>query len=90
VRGDSELVINQVKGIYHTKHPKLRVYRNLVLELLEEFSKYDLSAIPREQNQIAHVLATSASAFKIPIFPNKKYKIEVKHRLTVPDNIKYW
>jgi hypothetical protein len=35
-------------------------------------------------------LATSASAFKIPIFPNEKYEIEVKHRLAVPDNIKYW
>jgi hypothetical protein len=35
-------------------------------------------------------LATSASVFKIPIFPNRKYDIEVKHRPTVPDNIKYW
>jgi len=36
------------------------------------------------------VLATLASIFKIPIFPNKKYEIEVKHRPTVPDNIKHW
>jgi hypothetical protein len=90
VHGDSELVINQVKGIYQSKHPRLRAYRNLVLDLLEEFSEYDLSAIPREKNQIVDALATSASVFKIPIFPNKKYEIEVKHRPTVPDNIKYW
>jgi hypothetical protein len=38
VHGDSELVINQVKGIYQSKHPRLRAYRNLVLDLLEEFS----------------------------------------------------
>jgi hypothetical protein len=52
--------------------------------------EYNLSAIPRGQHQIADALATSASIFKIPIFLNRKYEIEVKHRLTVPDNIKYW
>jgi ribonuclease HI len=38
VHGDSELVINQVKGIYQSKHPRLRAYRNLVLDIIEEFS----------------------------------------------------
>ena len=33
VHGDSKLVINQVKGIYQTNHPRLRVYRNLALGL---------------------------------------------------------
>jgi hypothetical protein len=46
--------------------------------------------IPRGHNHIADALATSTSVFKIPIFPNKGYEIEVKHRSTVPDNIKYW
>jgi hypothetical protein len=36
------------------------------------------------------VLATSASVFKIPIFPNKRYEIEVKHRPEVPNNIEHW
>jgi hypothetical protein len=35
-------------------------------------------------------LATSCFVFKIPIFPNRKYEIEVKHMPMVPDNIKYW
>jgi hypothetical protein len=35
-------------------------------------------------------LATSASVFKIPILPNKRYEIEVRHMPTVPDNIKQW
>ena len=34
VHKESELVINQVKGIYQSKHPTLRAYRNLVLGLL--------------------------------------------------------
>lgn len=37
VHGDSELIINQVKGIYQAKHPGLRAYRNIVLYFLEEF-----------------------------------------------------
>ena len=90
VHGDSELVINQVNGIYQSKHPRLRAYRNIVIDLLEEFSEYNLSKIPRGQNLIVDALATSAFVFKIPIFPNKKYDIEVKHRPTIPDNIKYW
>jgi hypothetical protein len=90
VQGDSELVINQVKGIYQSKHPRLRAYRNLVMDLLEEFLEYNLSTIPRGQNQIVDSLATSTSVFKIPIFPNKKYDIEVKHVPTMPNNIKYW
>jgi ribonuclease HI len=35
VHGDSEIIINQVKGIYQSKHPILRGHRNLVLDLLE-------------------------------------------------------
>jgi ribonuclease HI len=38
VHGDFELIINRVKGIYQAKHPRLREYRNIVLDLLEEFS----------------------------------------------------
>jgi ribonuclease HI len=90
VHGDYELVINQVKVIYQSKHPRLREYRNIVLELLEIFTEYNLSVIPRGQNLIVDALATSAFLFKIPIFPNRKYEIEVKHRPTVPNNINYW
>jgi hypothetical protein len=90
VHRDYELIINQIKGIYQAKHPRLRTYRNLVLDILEQFPEYNISVIPRGQNQTTDALATSASVFKIPIFPNKKYEIEVKNRPAVPDNIKYW
>lgn len=39
---------------------------------------------------IVDALATLASVLKIPIYPNRKYEIEFKHRLIVPDNVKYW
>ena len=47
VHGDSELIINKIKGIYQEKHPRLRAYRNLVLDLLEKFPEYNLSTIIR-------------------------------------------
>ena len=30
------------------------------------------------------------NTFRILIYPNTKYTIEVKHRLAIPDNVKYW
>jgi hypothetical protein len=90
VHQDIELIINQVKGVYQSNHPRLRAYRNLVMELLKAVLEYNLSVIPRGWNQIVDSLSTSASIFKIPIFPNRKYEVEVKHTLAVPDNIKYW
>ena len=89
IYGDSQLVINQVKGVYQTKHPRMRSYRNLVLELLENFTEFTFFFIPRDQNTIVDALDTSASVFKILIYPNKNYEIQVKHRPAIPDNIKY-
>jgi ribonuclease HI len=33
VFGDSELVVQQVKSIYQTKHPRMRAYKNIDLGL---------------------------------------------------------
>ena len=48
VQGDSKLVINQVKGTYQAKHPRMRAYRNVVLDFLENFPEFFFSLIPRE------------------------------------------
>ena len=37
VYGDSELVIKQVRGEYQAKHPRMRAYRNAVLDILNLF-----------------------------------------------------
>ena len=37
VHGYSKLIINQINGIYQAKPPRLRAYKNLVLEILEKF-----------------------------------------------------
>ena len=90
IYGDSELVINHVKGVYQAKHPRMGAYRNVVLDLLQDIQEYKFVTIPREHNVIADALVVSASLFKIPIYPNKKYEIQVKHMPAVPDNLKYW
>ena len=65
-------------------------YRNLALDILECFEEYQIFIIPRSQNVVADTFAVAASTFKIPLHPKTKYTIEVKHRPTIPDNIKYW
>ena len=87
---DFELVLKHVIGTYQAKHPKMRYYRNPVLNMLEGFKEYQIFVIPRSHNTIADAYAAAASTFSIPINPNKKYIIEVKHRLAIPDNVKYW
>jgi ribonuclease HI len=90
VRGDSKLIIKQIKGEYATKHPRLSAYRNVVLDALRCFTEVDLQAIPRGQNILADGLAMSAATCKIPFRSTRPYTIEVKCRPTIPDNIKYW
>lgn len=90
IYGDSELVIKQVIGTYKAKHERMRAYRKMVLDLLESFEEFQLLVIPRNQNHIADALAVATSVFKIPIYPNRRYQIEVKHRPSVPSNVKYW
>ena len=68
----------------------MRSYKNMVLELLEEFDEHTIWLIPREWNNIVDSLANSASLLKIGIYPNKRYEIQVKHRPSILDNVKNW
>ena len=68
----------------------MRDYRNLALDILECFEEYQIFIIPRSQNEIADTYAVVSSTFKIPIYPNTRYTIEVKHRPAIPGNVKYW
>lgn len=50
VRGDSLLVINQVKGTWEAKEPRLQVRRERVRELLRRFGSWQLTHHDREQS----------------------------------------
>ena len=60
VRGDSELIVNQVRGEYDTNNPQLRERRVTVLELLSGFEEWTLEHVPREVNDRADALANEA------------------------------
>lgn len=60
VRGDSELIVRQVRGEYDTTDPGLREYRVRVRTLLDSFEEWSLSHVPREINERADQRANEA------------------------------
>ncbi|WP_440771596.1 ribonuclease HI [Natronorubrum sp. DTA28] len=60
VRGDSELIVKQVRGEYDTNNPELREKRVTVHELLAAFDEWTLEHVPREVNDRADELANEA------------------------------
>ena len=55
--GDSQLVINQLIGLYEYKNNILRGYYDECQRLLKEFPHISLQHIPRAHNQEANLLA---------------------------------
>jgi len=60
IRGDSELIVKQVRGEWNTNEPTLRERRISVRELLREFDRWSLEHVPREINSRADDLANEA------------------------------
>ncbi|MDG5775867.1 ribonuclease HI [Haloarculaceae archaeon H-GB2-1] len=60
VRGDSELIVKQVRGEYDANDPTLREHRVTVRELLDRFDEWTLEHVPREINDRADELANAA------------------------------
>ena len=60
VRGDSELIVKQVRGEYDTNNPALREKRVTVHEHLAAFDEWTLEHVPREVNNRADGLANEA------------------------------
>ena len=60
VRGDSELIVRQVRGEYDTNDPGLRERRVRARELLDRFDRWSLTHVPREVNAHADDLANAA------------------------------
>ena len=60
VRGDSELIIKQVRGEWDANDPTLRERRVRVRELLARFDRWSLAHVPREINARADDLANEA------------------------------
>lgn len=90
IMGDFELIVKKIKGTYLTRDPRLGLYRGTVAEILNTFLETKLATIPRKNNMQAHSMAMFSSTCKFPFQPNHQYTAEVKHRPTIPDNLKNW
>lgn len=60
VRGDSELIVKQVRGEWNTNDPELRERRVRALELLSGFDRWSIEHVPREINSRADDMANEA------------------------------
>ncbi|UIP00231.1 ribonuclease HI family protein [Halobaculum sp. CBA1158] len=60
VRGDSQLVVKQVRGEWNANDPDLRERRVRARELLERFDRWSIDHVPRELNERADDLANEA------------------------------
>ncbi|MFD1570598.1 ribonuclease HI [Halorubrum laminariae] len=60
VRGDSELIVKQVRGEWNANDPELREKRVRVRELLDRFGRWSIGHVPREINARADDLANEA------------------------------
>jgi ribonuclease HI len=60
VRGDSQLIVRQVRGEWDTNDPELRERRVRVRELLDGFETWSIEHVPREINDRADELANEA------------------------------
>ncbi|MGM0604413.1 MAG: ribonuclease HI [Halobacteriota archaeon] len=60
LRGDSQLIVKQVRGEWRTNDPQLRERRVRVRELLSSFDRWSIAHVPREINERADNLANEA------------------------------
>ena len=60
VRGDSQLVVRQIRGEWETREPRLRVLGDEANELIEQFDAFEIEHVPRVENSVADSLVESA------------------------------
>jgi ribonuclease HI len=91
VKGDSDLVIQQLKNKFDCKSERLKGYRNAIWNLIDDLDAIDLIAIPREQNAKADELAVVASTLQLPDnLIDEHISVEVIFRPSVLNNMNHW
>lgn len=75
VRGDSQLVVNQIKGKWKVRAPRIVPLHQKVMSLVSKFKVIDIGWIPREQNKEADRLSNKAYQEAIDHNPALRKKI---------------
>jgi acyl dehydratase/ribonuclease HI len=60
VYSDSQLIVNQIKGLYKVKHPDLRPLHERAKKQAANLEGFTIQYVPREQNRDADQLANAA------------------------------
>jgi acyl dehydratase/ribonuclease HI len=60
IYSDSQLIVNQIKGLYKVKHPDLRPLHERAKKQAAALESFTIQYIPREQNRDADDLANAA------------------------------
>jgi acyl dehydratase/ribonuclease HI len=60
VYSDSQLIVNQIKGLYKVKHPALRPLHERAKKQAAALESFTIQYVPREQNRDADDLANAA------------------------------
>ncbi len=60
VVGDSELIANQVKGLYKVKHEAMKPLHAEATAALKQFERWSIRTVPRAQNAHADALVNAA------------------------------
>ena len=90
IKGDSDLIVQQVKGQFVCKCQRLKKYRNAVWDTMEFFDALNIEAIPQHHNSTADQLVFAASALQ----PSDEMLeggclLEINFRPSIPDNIEH-
>src|SRR6202171_2905949 len=60
VHSDSQLIVNQMKGLYKVKHPDLRPLHERAKKMAAALESFTIQYLPREQNREADAAANAA------------------------------
>jgi ribonuclease HI len=91
IKGDSDLVIQQLKNNFVCKSERLRMYRNAIWDSIDDLDALNLISIPREQNSKVDELAVVASTLQLSDdLIEENIFVELIFTPSVPDNMDHW
>ncbi|XP_038687612.1 uncharacterized protein LOC119987002 [Tripterygium wilfordii] len=83
IYSDSQLVVNQLTGLYSARTATMAAYMEKTKQLLDRLHDYKVIQIPREQNDHADALATLASADQLGV--KRVIQVQVLERPSIDE-----
>ena len=91
IKGDSYLIVSQVKGQFACKYERLKRYRNVVWDIMEFFEALNLTDIPRELNsEVDELVVASSTLQPSEDLVKEEIKMEIIFRPSSPNNVDHW